>query len=97
MKATISQILDFIRTAKEIGSPRFVCAALPRKHPLVVNREVSEIRSVKGVVASYVDELGNTVELGADGIVRQQLWKPRNLRNSEDACTILPIATVKTA
>ena len=63
-------IEDFIRVAQTNGLHN-LWAALPRAHALVRTNQVAQIRLTRTVLASGVDELGNSITLGTDLRVTQ--------------------------
>jgi len=64
-------IPGFIATAQSNGISN-LWAALPAAHPLIKGNRVAQIRKVVDIIASGVDELGNVVTLGKDGLIRQK-------------------------
>jgi hypothetical protein len=63
-------IPGFIAVARTNGLSN-LWAALPASHELIKTNRVAQIRKVKGILASGVDELGNVTTLGVDGLIRQ--------------------------
>ncbi len=63
-------IEDFIRVAQTNGLHN-LWAALPRTHALVRTNQVAQIRLTRTVLASGIDELGNSITLGTDLRVTQ--------------------------
>lgn len=65
-----SLIIDFIKTA-QTNNITYLFAYLPFNHPLIKTNQVRQIRALKDVLASGVDELGNRVVLTTSGTVLQ--------------------------
>lgn len=63
-------VIDFIKTAQSNGITH-LWAYLPFHHPLVKSNQVRQIRVLKDVLASGIDELGNRVMLLSNGTVQQ--------------------------
>ncbi len=63
-------ICCFLQTAK-VNGLRYLDAALPLGHPMMLDKKVRQIRKVTDVLACGIDELGNIVVLGRDGFVKQ--------------------------
>jgi hypothetical protein len=61
-----SYIEDFIKTAESMGHKGW--AKLSRSHPAIQERQWSQIRGNRNILAFYSDGLGNQVELVAFGV-----------------------------
>lgn len=59
------QIVDFVKVAQSNGMTN-IWACLPKKHPLIWNNRVGQIRKVKNALAFAFDELGNVTSLTTD-------------------------------
>ena len=59
------QIADFVKVAQSKGMTN-LWACLPKKHPLIWNNRVNQIRKVKNALAFAFDEHGNTMRLTTD-------------------------------
>jgi hypothetical protein len=59
------EIVDFIATAQTNGITN-LWACLPKKHNLIWNNRIGQIRKVTDAIAFGFDELGNRVRLTPD-------------------------------
>jgi hypothetical protein len=67
-KLTLKQedgIYDFLNTSFANGL-QGIAAYLPSNHPYIRNNKVSQIRTIKNVLAKGYDELGNEIRLTRD-------------------------------
>jgi len=56
------KIVDFVKIAQSKGMTN-LWACLPKKHPLIWNNRVNQIRKVKNALAFAFDDNGNTMRL----------------------------------
>jgi hypothetical protein len=60
-----SEMMDFINTSFTNGL-HDIAAYLSSNHPYIRNNKVSQIRTIKNVLAKGYDELGNEIRLTRD-------------------------------